>query len=178
MGEWFAILFTKTPRENHTLALHCIDRIVSLEKGARIVASRTVRAEEEYFQDHFTGFAVLPGVLMLEGMVQSAVWYVRACEGFAHSQVFMTACSQAKYSKLVRPGAVLTFEVEEAGREGAEREFKGKVTEEGRSVATARFKLRSEKVGDFQPLFSHLEAPLVEKHRKAFERLCGNSAPK
>ena len=42
-----------------------LDRIVSLDPGQRIVAERTLRADEEYLKDHFPRFPVMPGVMML-----------------------------------------------------------------------------------------------------------------
>ena len=68
------------------MALNCIDRIISIETGKGITAQKTVKPEEEYFRDHFVGFPVLPGVLMLEGLVQSAGWYVLAAEEAVSAQ--------------------------------------------------------------------------------------------
>jgi 3-hydroxyacyl-[acyl-carrier-protein] dehydratase len=156
------------------MALRCIDRIVELEPSRRIVAERTVRPDEEYFRDHFVGFPVLPGVLVLEGLVEAAAWLVRASEDFARSQVYMTACAQAKYSRLVRPGAVLRFEAELGA--GPPYDVKGRAVEGAETVATARFRLDSARVGDGAPLFAHLEEGLLEKCRRRFRELGGAAA--
>ena len=156
------------------MAIDAIDRITVLEKGKRILTEKHVRPDEEHFQDHFMGFPVLPGVLMLEGMVQSASWLVREAENFRSAIVTMAECSQAKYSKLVRPGARLAFEAEWTGSDGSGHAFKAKVSEEGKTVALARFKLRSKTITSIAPLFAHLEKPIAEKHRRIFELL---SAP-
>lgn len=49
-----------------------LDRILELEPGKRIVASKTLPAKEELFRDHFPGFPVVPGVLLTEMMAQAA----------------------------------------------------------------------------------------------------------
>ena len=134
-----------------------------------------MRGDEEYFKDHFTGFPVLPGVLMLEGLTQSASWYIQSEEGFSSSQVYLSECSQAKYSRLVRPGAVLTFEAELVAANAPEYEFRGKVTENGQSVAAARFRMRSGKVGETDALFGRLEDRLNERNRRIFQRLTAQS---
>lgn len=151
--------------------LPCIDRLTHLEKGKSARAVRRVDASEEYFVDHFSGFAVLPGVLQLEGMVQTASWLVRETEGFTRSQVRMTACSQSKFSQLVRPGMTIDFEVELTSPSAHVYDVRGKVLEQGKTVATARFRLESQKITDSNTKFAHLEPLINEKNRQIFARL-------
>lgn len=66
-----------------------IDRVISIEPGQQITAVKTVSLSEEYLQDHFPRFPVLPGVLMLEAMTQAAAWMIRIGEDFAHSMVVL-----------------------------------------------------------------------------------------
>jgi 3-hydroxyacyl-[acyl-carrier-protein] dehydratase len=160
-----------TPTHTPQVPLPCIDRITRVEKGRSARAARRVDPSEEYFIDHFSGFAVLPGVLQLEGMVQTASWLVRATEGFAKSQVRMTACSQAKYSQLVRPGMDIEFETEITASPDGLYDVRGKVLEQGKTVAAARFRLESKAIGDTAPKFAHLEPLINEKNRQIFARL-------
>jgi 3-hydroxyacyl-[acyl-carrier-protein] dehydratase len=64
-----------------------VDRITELVPGRRICTIKSLTLSEEYLGDHFRTFPVMPGVLMLECMTQSAGWLVRATEDFAHSLV-------------------------------------------------------------------------------------------
>lgn len=151
--------------------LPCIDRIVRLETGKSARATRRVDPSEEYFIDHFSGFAVLPGVLQLEGMVQTASWLVRATEQFSRSQIRMTACSQAKYTQLVRPGVTIDFDVEIASPAANTYDVRGKVLEGEKTVASARFRLESAPIADSNPRFAHLEPLINQKNRQIFARL-------
>lgn len=159
-----------TPQESQ-VPLPCIDRITLIEKGALARAVRRVDPAEEYFIDHFSEFPVLPGVLQLEGMVQTASWLVRATENFAHSQVRMTSCSQAKYSQLVRPGMDIEFETQISLAADGQYDVRGKVTEQGKTVAAARFRLASGVIQDTAPRFAHLEPMICEKQRRIFASL-------
>jgi 3-hydroxyacyl-[acyl-carrier-protein] dehydratase len=161
-----------TPTLSDTLVpLPCIDRLTAVEPGRSARATRRVDPSEEYFIDHFSGFAVLPGVLQLEGLVQTASWLIRATEGFERSQVRMTACSQAKYTQLVRPGMTIGFDVEVASSAPHTFDVRGKVTEGEKTVASARFRLESSTISESNPRFSHLEPLINEKNRQIFQKL-------
>ena len=59
-----------------------IDRIQEIVPGQSLTAVKNLSLAEEYLADHFPGFPVMPGVLMLEAMTQSAAWLVRSTEDF------------------------------------------------------------------------------------------------
>ena len=61
------------------------DRIVELKSGESLTALKNLSLAEEYLADHFPGFPVMPGVLMLESLTQAGAWLVREMEDFAHS---------------------------------------------------------------------------------------------
>ena len=101
----------------------------------RLVACKLVSSAEEYLQDHFPSFPVLPGVLMLEAMVQAARELVQGGggdgrEGIGVPMVLGTVRA-LKYGQFVKPGCTLRVEVEivkrlGGGEDGGAIEFKGK----------------------------------------------------
>ena len=93
-GDFHAILFS-------------IDRIVELESGQSLVAVKNLSLAEEYLADHFPGFPVMPGVLMLEALTQAGAWLIREHEDFAHSIVLLKQAKTIKYGSFVEPGRQL-----------------------------------------------------------------------
>ena len=59
-----------------------IDKITALDSGKSLTAVKSVSLAEEYLADHFPAFPVLPGVLLLEGLIESASWLVREHQKF------------------------------------------------------------------------------------------------
>lgn len=86
-----------------------IDHVAEQTEG-RIVVHKTVSNAEEYLLDHFPGFPVLPGVLMLETMVQAARRVLAARDPTLGRHVLGVA-RNVKYGALVRPGETLRVEV-------------------------------------------------------------------
>lgn len=89
-----------------------LDRILELEPGVRIKAVKRLRPDEDYLQDHFPRFPVMPGVLMLEAMFQASAWLVRQTDEFAHSVVLLKEARNIKYADFVTPGKELTVTAE------------------------------------------------------------------
>lgn len=83
-----------------------IDRVLE-RSGSRAVATKLVSMGEEYLQDHFPAFPVLPGVFMLEAMVQTA----RELDQPGADRLVLGRVRALKYGSFVRPGDVLTTEV-------------------------------------------------------------------
>src|SRR5260221_10514665 len=84
-----------------------IDRVTELVPGERITAIKNLSLAEEYLADHFPGFPVMPGVLMLEAMTQTGAWLIRASEDFAHSTVLLKEARNVKYASFVEPSETL-----------------------------------------------------------------------
>ena len=101
-----------------------IDRISKLEPGQCIVATKSPTLSEEYLQDHFPNFPVMPGVLMLEAMFQASAWLLRATDNFSDSLVLLKEAKNIKYSGFVKPGETLEVKSEIQQREGRETWFK------------------------------------------------------
>ena len=94
-----------------------IDRILEIESGKRIHAVKSPTLSEEYLQDHFPRFPVMPGVLMLEAMAQAGAWLVRYTDNFAHNLILLKEARNVKYAGLVVPGQSLTILAEIQKRE-------------------------------------------------------------
>jgi 3-hydroxyacyl-[acyl-carrier-protein] dehydratase len=88
-----------------------IDRVV--EQGAdRIVALKNVSSAEEYLADHFPGFAVLPGVMMLETLVQAARLLVAdRAKAAGDRPLILAQVRNVRYGNMVRPGQSLQVDV-------------------------------------------------------------------
>ena len=91
-----------------------IDRVKELEPGKRIVALKNVSANEPYFQGHFPGRPIMPGVLILEAMAQAGgVMMFSALDAHQkeHSVYYYVGIDGARFKKPVVPGDQLELEV-------------------------------------------------------------------
>jgi 3-hydroxyacyl-[acyl-carrier-protein] dehydratase len=87
-----------------------IDRIVALNAGERTIRSLCVVPNEStIFEGHFPSYPLMPGVLQIECMAQTAGWLVIALSGFA-KMPFLASVKDAKFRAVVSPGDVLEFE--------------------------------------------------------------------
>ena len=114
-----------------------VDRIVSLEPGLRVAATRTVPPDEDYFQDHFPGFPVVPGVLLTEMMGQAAAKALDA-QRLPRGKAMLAKILSASFRQWVRPGDAvdLLAEIGANTERYAEADCRAEVG--GRNVAQAR----------------------------------------
>lgn len=126
----------------YTMKFGLIDRIVELSRGERIVAVKAVSLAEEYLADHFPTFPVLPGVLMLEALTESAAWLVRDAMDFAPSLVLLREARNVTYKSFVKPGNLLRVEVNCRRLGRTDSDFDGVGFCEDLEVVRARFGLR------------------------------------
>jgi 3-hydroxyacyl-[acyl-carrier-protein] dehydratase len=89
-----------------------IDRISDLKPGESITALKALSLAEEYLQDHFPRFPVMPGVLMLEAMYQASALLVFETEDFRHSTILLKEVRNVKYADFVQPGETLVVHAE------------------------------------------------------------------
>jgi 3-hydroxyacyl-[acyl-carrier-protein] dehydratase len=151
-----------------------IDRIVELTPRERIVAIKAVSLSEEYLADHFPTFPVLPGVLMLEALVESAAWLVREAEDFASSVILLRYAKNIIYKDFVRPGRVLTLTVTCRRLAPGESDFDG-VGHCGQSeVVRGRFGLTHFSVRRGEEVDVSADRRIVEAARARFAFLRGS----
>ncbi len=148
-----------------------IDRIEHLEPGVRITAVKALSLAEEYLADHFPGFPVMPGVLMLEAMTQAGAWLVRASEDFAHSMVVLKEASGVKYGQFVEPGQTLQVTAEIINQTDRETKLKVQGLVEGRMTVSARLVLERYDLGETQPEHRVTDAEVKQEMRGLFALL-------
>lgn len=132
-----------------------VDRVLEIAPG-RIVTLKTVSAAEEYLQDHFPSFPVLPGVMMLEAMVQAGRRLVEEQHGRGKLPLVLGLVRGLKYGRFVKPGAGLRVEVTLGKIVGEEFDLKGAgtVIEPGQLgeppvAVSGRFVLRPARITEF-----------------------------
>ena len=126
----------------HRYPFIMVDRITKVE-GAKITGLKNVTINEPYFQGHFPGHPIMPGVLQLEAIAQVAgILMMRRAENYGKIAYFMSA-EEVKWRKPVRPGDTLVIEVEITRQRGAIGRAKGtcKVQDELVSEAEVTFML-------------------------------------
>ena len=98
----------------HRYPMLLVDRVESLEKDKSIVAIKAVTMNESFFQGHFPGRPIMPGVMIVEALAQAAG--VLALESFdlvgTDKLVYFMAIENAKFRKPVEPGCLLSLQVE------------------------------------------------------------------
>jgi 3-hydroxyacyl-[acyl-carrier-protein] dehydratase len=153
-----------------------VDRIVELEPGRRIVAQKGVSLAEEYLADHFPKFPVLPGVMMVEAMVQSAAWLVRESLDFAPSVVVLKEARNVTYKSFVAPGRVLTIEALCQELDAQHSVFAARGELDGREIVKGRLTLRHLSLADLDPAQKEIDARLRDRQRALF-KLLWNGGP-
>lgn len=115
-----------------------------LERSAeRIVTVKAVTAAEEYLGDHFPGFPILPGVMMLECLVQAARRLLASHPDAPSSGPWVLSDARnVKYGNMVPPGQTLRVTVDLHQQDGTSFTFKGKGEVNGSTAVQGRFTLR------------------------------------
>jgi len=148
-----------------------IDRIEQLEPGVSITALKALSMAEEYLADHFPGFPVMPGVLMLEAMTQAGAWLVRASEDFAHSMVLLKEARGVKYGQFVEPGQTLRVQAEVVSQTDRETVLKARGTVDGRITVTARLVLERYDLAQTRPEQAKTDVLVKKEMRELFALL-------
>lgn len=124
----------------HRYPFLLIDRIVEMEMGKRVVGIKNVTMNEPFFQGHFPGHPIMPGVLLLEAMAQ--VGGVMALKSVPEHEVrnkviYFMSIDKAKFRKPVVPGDQLRFELEVTKQRATIMGFKAQAFVDGALVAEA-----------------------------------------
>lgn len=98
----------------HRYPFVMVDRILEIEVGKHIVGLKNVTINEPFFQGHFPGEPVMPGVLILEGMAQvgALLAYRSIPETIGSKLVYFAGLDGVRFRKVVRPGDQVIFRLE------------------------------------------------------------------
>jgi len=86
-----------------------VDKITDYEPGKRITGIKNVTMSENFLQDHFPGFPVMPGVLQVEAVLQLASWLIGATTGFT-SKLRLVSLKSIKFKEFIVPGDQMRIE--------------------------------------------------------------------
>lgn len=122
----------------HRYPMLLVDRIVEIDEGKRIVGIKNVTANEQFFQGHFPGAPVMPGVLIVEAMAQcSAVLVLRGIEDRDRKLFLFGGVDKARFRRPVVPGDQLRMECEVLQRRSNTIKVRGVASVDGSVVAEA-----------------------------------------
>lgn len=122
----------------HRYPMLLVDRIVEKEPGKRIVGIKNVTLNEPFFQGHFPGHPIMPGVLIIEAMAQTGgILLMDQVNDPSGKVVYFMAIDKAKFRKPVMPGDQLRMELEMLRFRGRTCQMHGVSTVDGTPVAEA-----------------------------------------
>ena len=119
------------------MRFNLVDRVHEWEVGKRLTASKLLTNGEEYLADHFPTFPVMPGVMMLQSVVEASAWLWRVSTEFRHAVIVLREAKNVKYGTFMQPGHTLelTTELVKADETTATFKCKGNVKGGGTTVS-------------------------------------------
>ncbi|QOL19927.1 3-hydroxyacyl-ACP dehydratase FabZ [Candidatus Bodocaedibacter vickermanii] len=127
----------------HRFPFLLVDRVVSISE-TEIVALKNVTINEPFFQGHFPGAPVMPGVLIVEALAQAAGVFMGhqlelQGQSMADKLMFFMSIDQVKFRQVVAPGDQLMLHVSLVQKRGAIAKFEAKATVDGKVTTEANF---------------------------------------
>ena len=119
----------------HRYPFLLVDRVLEMEEGKRIVASKAVTMNEYFFQGHFPQEPVMPGVLIMEALAQTGAIAVLSMEQNKGKIAYFGGMNKVKFRNKVVPGDVLTLEMEIINLKSSAGVGKGTAYVDGKKVA-------------------------------------------
>jgi 3-hydroxyacyl-[acyl-carrier-protein] dehydratase len=156
------------------MRFNLVDRIVEVQPGKAIRAAKNLTLGEEYLADHFPSFPVMPGVLMLQTLIEAGAWLLRITEDFRHSVIVLREAKGVKYGSFMEPGRQMVISVDLLERAECLATFKGKGDVEGNSVVSARFTLKRYNLADRDPALRATDERMVSHLKTVYALLKGD----
>jgi len=129
---------------------------------------------EEYLADHFPTFPVMPGVLMLETLVEAGAWLLRIADDFRHSVIVLREVRNVKYGSFMQPGKSLVVTAELAETQDGFASFKGKGECDGIATVSAKYTLARYNLRDRNPAFAAADERIIQHLRSLHAVLRGD----
>ena len=129
----------------HRLPFLLIDRVENLVPDTSAIGIKSVTVTEPHFAGHFPNYPVMPGVLIIEAMAQTAGCLVSYTEGYGSKKssegklVYFASIDSAKFRKPVRPGEILSLYIEKIRGRGSLWKFSGTAKANGSVVSECIF---------------------------------------
>ena len=125
----------------HRYPLLLVDRVETIELGERIHAVKAVSFNEDYFQGHFPGAPIMPGVLQIEALAQAAaILGIESLELAGTGKlVFFMGIENAKFRAPVTPGCLLDLKVEFVQKRSRVYRFRGEASVAGKTTCECEF---------------------------------------
>jgi beta-hydroxyacyl-ACP dehydratase FabZ len=122
----------------HRYPFLLVDRILEMEEGKRIVGLKNVTINEPFFQGHFPGHPIMPGVLIIEAMAQVGGMLLMGSQGDPESKVvYFMSLDNVKFRRPVKPGDQLRFELDVHQIRGPVCKMRGVAKVDGEVVTEA-----------------------------------------
>jgi 3-hydroxyacyl-[acyl-carrier-protein] dehydratase len=148
------------------MRFNLIDRIVEVQPSRLLRAVKFLTLGEEYLADHFPTFPVMPGVLMLQTLVEAGAWLLRLTEDYRHSVIVLREARNVKYGTFMEPGRHMLITVELTERDDLLATFKGKGEVDGTAAVSARVTLARYNLRDRNPVLQGTDEQIVQHLRR------------
>jgi 3-hydroxyacyl-[acyl-carrier-protein] dehydratase len=159
------------------MRFNLVDRILEVQPGRLLRAVKNLTLAEEYLADHFPTFPVMPGVLMLETLVEAGAWLLRLTSDFQHSVIVLREAKNVKYGTFMEPGRQMQVTVELQEQADGLATFKGKGECDGQTTVSARLTLGYANLRDRNPALQGVDQRIIEHLRERYLVLKGDMAP-
>lgn len=128
-----------------------LDSIESFTPDERLTGVKNVSYSEDYLEDHFPEFPVLPGVFMLEAATQAGAWLLRLTDDMAHSVIVLREAKNIKYANFVQPGRQLRVSVKQIKKDERLATFKVEGAVDDKPTLSGRIVLERYSLADSDP---------------------------